>query len=200
MTVSEKRSAPDEASRQGRFEATFRATHPRVLAYALRRTPNRESAEEVVAETYLVAWRRFDAVPREQPLPWLLGTARKVLANQRRQAQRRSPHGRAVPIDTVEPHDPATPMPEALAERDAFATAFAALRARDREALALIAWDGLRVREAAAVVGCTSAVFSIRLHRARQRLLKELRRSGHSLGEANEQPPLVERPGTTEAS
>lgn len=200
MTVGKERTAADEASRRRRFEATFRATHPRVLAYALRRAPNRESAEEVVSETYLVAWRRFEAVPDEQPLPWLLGTARKVLGNQRRRAQRRSPSGGAVPFDAVEARDPVTSMPEALAERDAFATAFAALRERDREALALIAWEGLRVGEAAAVVGCTSAVFSIRLHRARQRLLKELRRTGHSLGETNEQPPLVERPGTTEAS
>ncbi len=190
---------PDETNRRKRFEAIFHATHPRVLAYALRRCPNRESAEEVVSETYLVAWRRFDAVPKEHPLPWLLGTARRVLANQRRHTARRTPGGGAMPIDGADPRDPGTPVAEALAEREAFAAAFAALRESDREVLTLIAWDGLRVREAAAVIGCTGAVFSIRLHRARQRLLKELGRSGHSLGEAKEQPPLVERPGTTEA-
>jgi len=84
--------------------------------------------------------------------------------------------------------------------RSAFVAAFTALPERDREVLTLIAWDGLRVSEAAAVMTCSSAVFSLRLHRARRRLLKELRQTGHSLGQANEQPPLVERPGTTEAS
>lgn len=191
-------TAPE--SRQLRFEAVFRATHARVLAFALRRCANRESAEEIVSETYLIAWRRFDVVPKDDPLPWLLGTARKLLGNQRRQAARRSPHGADAPIETVDLHDPKAPAPEALAEREAFATAFAALSERDREALTLTAWDGLRAREAAAVMHCSSAVFSLRLHRARRRLLRELKQTGHSIGEANEQPPLVERPEATEAS
>ena len=189
---------PNETNRRSRFEATFRATYPRVIAYALRRCADRESAAEVVSETYLIAWRRFEVIPKE-PLPWLLGTARRVRSNQRRQEARRSPEVWGSPIDIDDARDPRTPMPEALAEREAFATAFAALRERDREVLTLVAWDGLRVREAAAVMDCTSAVFSIRLHRARQRLLNELKRTGHSLGEAKEQPPLAERPGTTEA-
>ncbi|HVY77121.1 MAG TPA: RNA polymerase sigma factor [Solirubrobacterales bacterium] len=202
-TVIERGPSPGDSNmdrdRRKRFEALFRTTHPRVLAYALRRAPDRESAEEVVSETYLIAWRRFDAVPREDPLPWLLGTARRVRSNQRRAATRRPHATGAVPIDGITARDPVTPAAEALAEREAFAAAFAALRERDREVLSLIAWDGLRVREAATVMGCTSAVFSLRLHRARGRLLKELKRSGHSLGEANGQPPLVEQPGTTEA-
>jgi RNA polymerase sigma-70 factor, ECF subfamily len=199
VEVREKRSLPDETNRRRHFEAIFHATHPRVLAYALRRSANRESAEEVVSETYLIAWRRFDVVP-EHPLPWLLGTARRVHSNQRRHAARRSPDRGDSPINGVDAPDPGVPIPEALAEREAFVAAFAALRERDREVLALIAWDGLAVGEAAAVMNCTSAVFSIRLYRARQRLLKELKRTGHSLGETNEQSSLVERPGTTEAS
>jgi RNA polymerase sigma-70 factor (ECF subfamily) len=187
-------------NRQLRFEVVFRATQARVLAYALRRCANRESAEEVVSETYLIAWRRFGVVPKEDPLPWLLGTARRVLSNQRRQAARRLPDGANPPIEGVDLLDPKAPAPEALAEREAFVTAFAALSERDREVLALIAWDGLQVREAAAVMNCSSTAFSIRLHRARRRLLKELKRAGHSLGEAFGQPPLVEGPKTTEAS
>lgn len=197
--MREKRSLPGETNRRRRFEATFRATYPLVFAYALRRSLDRESAEEVVAETYLIAWRRFDVIPEEQPLPWLLGTARRVRSNQRRHEARRPPSGRDAKIGVADARDTQTPIPEAIAEREAFVAAFAALRERDREVLTLIAWDGLRVREAAAVMDCTSAVFSIRLHRARQRLLNELKRTGHSLGEANEQAPLVERPGTTEA-
>lgn len=189
-----------EADRRRRFEAIFRATHPRVLAYALRRSADRESAEEVVSETFLIAWRRFDALPIEQPLPWLLGTARRVLANQRRHAARRWPTQNRASMDAVDPADPGVPIPEQIAEREAFLAAFVALRERDREVLALISWEGLDVREAALVMDCTAPVFSLRLHRARQRLLKELRRTGHSLGEANQQPSLVERPGTTEAS
>lgn len=190
----------DARSAANRFEEIFDATYSRVLAYALRRAEDPGSAEEAVSETFTIAWRRLDVVPAEQPLPWLLGTARKVLANQRRSARRRSPNGPHLDLDLAELRDPAPSISEALAEREAFAAAFAALGERDREALSLIAWDGLRVAEAAKVVGCTAAAFSIRLHRARRRLLKELAASGHSLGEGSTQLPLVERPGTTEAS
>lgn len=175
----------------------FGATHPRVLAYALRRTEDRNSAEEVVSETFLIAWRRFDALP-EEPLPWLLGTTRRVLANQRRSAKRRGPSGPDASLELAEvPHPEPLPF-ERLAERQAFAAAFAALGERDREVLSLIAWDGLGGREAAKVMGCTAAAFSIRLHRARRRLLKELEASGHSLGETSKRSPLSERPEITE--
>ena len=39
-----------------------------------------------------------------------------------------------------------------------------------REALLLIAWEGLSVSEAAVVVGCSRGAFAVRLHRARRRL------------------------------
>jgi RNA polymerase sigma-70 factor, ECF subfamily len=197
--VGKRGESQDQPSRATRFEAIFSANHPRVLAYALRRAEDPDSAEEAVSETFLIAWRRLEVVPAEQPLPWLLGAARRVLANQRRAAKRRAPDGPHTDLSSVEVRDPGPPIPEELAEREAFAAAFAALGDRDREVLSLIAWDGLRVGEAAEVMRCTAAAFSIRLHRARRRLLKELEASGHSLGERSIQPPLVERPGTTEA-
>src|SRR5439155_83532 len=58
-----------------------------VFAYARRRA-TKDEADDVVSETFLVAWRRFDELPAE-PLPWLIGTARKVLANRRRSDDRR---------------------------------------------------------------------------------------------------------------
>ena len=196
--MSEAARRDSQPNRASRFEAIFGATYSRVLAYALRRTENRDSAEEVAAETFLVAWRRLDEVP-EEPLPWLLGTARRVLANQRRAVKRRQHRGHHASLDLVDVPDLGLGPVERLAEREAFASAFAELRERDREILSLIAWDGLSVREAAKVMGCPAATFSIRLHRARQRLLKELEASGHSMGEANKRSPLSERPGTSEA-
>lgn len=180
------------SEREARFEAMFRETHARVLAYALRRAADRGAAEEVVSETYLVAWRRPDAVPSE-PLPWLLGVARKVLANQRRTANRGQPDGPHLPLDLIEAPQPGPSPYDALAERDAFAAAFARLGERDRETLSLVAWDGLEAREAAVVVGCSAAVFSLRLHRARRRLRKELAATGHSLGQQTQRTPLEER-------
>ena len=70
--------------------------------------------------------------------------------------------------------------------------AFHRLRERDQEVLALSVWDELRPREAAVVLGITAATYSLRLHRAKQRLQKELSRTGHALGEA----PVKSRPRT----
>ena len=69
------------------FEAPFRAYQPAVLAYTRRRAPP-ESVDDVVNQTFLVAWRRFERVPVE-PSPWLLAVARKTLSDQIRSAMRR---------------------------------------------------------------------------------------------------------------
>jgi len=179
--VKEIQSRPS-TSRARQFEGIFNACYPQVLGYAIRRTDDRAAAEDAVSETFLVAWRRLDAVPTEA-LPWLLGVARKVLANQRRAAGRRAPDGPLVPLEAVADPDPRAAVADLVADRQAFATAFAALGPGDREVLALVSWDGLAPREAATVLGCTPATFYLRLHRARKRLLKELEMSGHSFGE-----------------
>jgi hypothetical protein len=63
-----------EKSDPGRaFDELFTACHSDVLAYIVRRT-SLANAEDVLAETFLVAWRRADRVPKD-PLPWLLGVA-----------------------------------------------------------------------------------------------------------------------------
>jgi len=165
-----------------RFEAIFRSCYPRVLAYVLRRTEGREVAEEIVSETFLIAWRRLEAVPLE-PLPWLLGTARKVLGHRRRSERRRVAHLTVSSLEGVEASDPETPFAERLAQRESLAATFAALPDRDREILTLVAWEGLTPREGAQVLGCSAATFSLRLHRARRRLSKELVAYEHSSGE-----------------
>jgi RNA polymerase sigma-70 factor, ECF subfamily len=138
-----------------------------VLAYARRRAPA-EVADDVAAETFAVAWRKAEQIPRE-PLPWLLAVARRVLSTQRRSGQRRTRLRQRLsqtaepitPIDTVDPR-----LSEALSQ----------LSARDREALLLVAWEGLAPREAATVLGLTPTGFSVRLHRARRRLRAALER------------------------
>ncbi|MEN8114053.1 MAG: sigma factor, partial [Actinomycetota bacterium] len=68
----------------------YDATHEDVYAFCLRRS-NVEDAMDATADVYLVAWRRIDDIPPgDQALPWLYGTARKVLANQRRSRSRRT--------------------------------------------------------------------------------------------------------------
>ena len=74
-----------------RFRRLFDDAERDLLAYALRRVDRPEDAADVVAETFLVAWRRLDDVPPgEQARLWLYGVARRQLANQRRGQLRRS--------------------------------------------------------------------------------------------------------------
>jgi RNA polymerase sigma-70 factor (ECF subfamily) len=63
---------------------------------------------------------------------------------------------------------------ELIADISVASTALRRLRPWDREALCLIAWDGLDDKQASEVVGCSLSAFKVRLHRARKRLEKEL--------------------------
>jgi RNA polymerase sigma-70 factor (ECF subfamily) len=144
-----------------RLEAIFREHYEAVLAYARRRAPI-SVADDAVAETFTIAWRKADKIPRE-PLPWLLGIARRVLATQRRASERRERLSNRLARNLV-----ATSPDDQLGE--ALVAALNALPDRDREVLLLIAWEGLTAREAAAVVGVSPAAVYVRLHRARRRL------------------------------
>ena len=78
------------ASRRVRFEEIYAANCGPILGYALRRTGNGDDAADVVAETFLTAWRRLDDVPPgDGARLWLYGVARRVLANYRRGERRR---------------------------------------------------------------------------------------------------------------
>jgi RNA polymerase sigma-70 factor, ECF subfamily len=161
-----------------RFERCFRDHHAQILAFSVRRVSGREFAEDVVADTFAVAWRRRDRIP-DPALPWLYAVASHVIANQYRSTRRR--HNLDLRLahetGTVEPaSDPA----ESLGRRDAFSAAFALLAEPEREVLRLIAWDGLDTRDAARVFGCSPGAFRVRLHRARRKLAKQLEAAGHS--------------------
>lgn len=151
------------------FTAMFGALSPRVFAYA-RRQCDAATAQDVVADTFLVAWRRWAEAPPE-PLPWLLVIARNTLANRFRSAARQQRVAGAVAdLGAV-----ASPGPEQDAmERENVLLALAALTELEREAVLLVAWDGLDSRQAAAVADCSVRAFEVRLSRARARLARSL--------------------------
>jgi RNA polymerase sigma-70 factor, ECF subfamily len=149
----------------GLFDAYFRGHAGRIYTFALRRT-DAQAAQDVTAETFLVAWRRRAEMPTE-PLPWLYGIARGVLANEMRAANRR---GALASRIATEAHLCAS----TTTGDHQIMEALAVLRESDREALLLCAWEGLSTKEAATVVGCSAATFAVRLHRARVRLSRAL--------------------------
>lgn len=151
------------------FDALWGAHADAVFGFARRRA-DEQGARDALAETFTVAWRRLEDVPAE-PLPWLLGVCRKVLANQRRgEGRRRELVARLAGLAPVAHPDTAERTADAAHVREAFL----ALGRRDRETLVLVAWDGLSPAEAAVVCGCSAGTFTTRLHRARTRLAERL--------------------------
>jgi RNA polymerase sigma-70 factor (ECF subfamily) len=150
----------------------FAAHYGHVLAYALRRS-ERHVAQDVAAETFLVAWRRLDEVS-ELELPWLYGVARRVLANEVRSARRRG--ALAERASAARPSDW-----ESATTDSTLARALGRLCERDRELLLLTAWEGLSPAEAATAIGCSRPAARVRLHRARKRLADELARAEEPL-------------------
>jgi RNA polymerase sigma-70 factor, ECF subfamily len=152
-----------------RFEALYREHCGAVRAFVHRRVAS-AAADDVVSEVFVVAWRRLDQAPPDE-LPWLLGIARGVLANQRRgDARRLALRDRlTASVVTGFEHGPDWSGGESEVWR-----AFGSLSQRDQELLLLVAWDGLDRAQAASVLGVGTAAFSVRLHRARRRLERAL--------------------------
>lgn len=150
-----------------RFTRLWDAYAGRVFAYASRHVDH-HAAQEVVSETFLVAWRRLSDVP-EPALPWLLVVARNTVANHRRTDRRRDAladkMGRLEQLTVSAPGADIT-----VADRGEVLAVLAALTPTEREALLLTAWDGLNATEAARVVGCSVPAMHVRLFRARRRL------------------------------
>ena len=152
----------------------FRETYEGVLAYILRRADPAD-AEDIVSETFAVAWRRLDDVPSD-PLPWLYAVARRTLANSRRSVLRRTQLATRLAAEgrlaSLVGSDPGEQLEEAVVMR----AALSRLAEADREALMLVAWEGLDNERASIVFGVSTQVFAVRLHRARRRLGEEIER------------------------
>ena len=152
---------------QARFEDLYRSNVRNVLAYVLTRT-GRDNAHDVAASTFLVAWRRFDEVP-DDALPWLIGVARRILADQWRADSRRSALGRRLRADAITSGTSVSDVADSLVLGDAIREALSRLRPEDREVVVLAAWQGLSTEQLAIALGCSKAKASLRLHRARRR-------------------------------
>jgi RNA polymerase sigma factor (sigma-70 family) len=171
-------------NRTDRFSRMFAETERELLAYAMRRVDRAEDAADVVAETFLVAWRRLDTVPAgPEARLWLYGVARRQLANQRRGQLRRSRLAERLRAE----------LPAAVAgahgsedqRAAAVNAALAALDEDDREILRLSSWEGLAPSEIAIVLGVAGVTVRSRLHRARKRLRSELLRQDGALDTAS---------------
>jgi RNA polymerase sigma factor (sigma-70 family) len=163
MSSARARST-DQASE--RFTALYRQHHGQVRGFAQRRVGS-AWAEEVVAETFLVAWRRIGDVP-ELAVPWLYRVALYEIANLRRRQAMSDRIGDALRHSNS--HGSWEDDTDSTELLRSVARAFDTLHQRDQEILRLAAWEQLSMVEGAAVLGCSVSAYRMRLHRARARL------------------------------
>lgn len=170
----------DERVTRERFRALVAEVTDPVRRYLWRRT-DATTADDVLAETLVVLWRRAADEPREA-IPWAIGIARHQLANARRSAARRD---RLVArITVVDPPREVAEVDDGDHDRDeAVCATLARLRPSDAEVLRLWAWDELEARGIAEVLGLSANAAAVRLHRARRRFEVEFGKSGGPSGQ-----------------
>jgi RNA polymerase sigma-70 factor (ECF subfamily) len=152
------------------FRSLFESAYPHIRSYALHRGMSASDADDLVADTFEVAWRRFGEIPFAAPLPWLYTVAHNHWRNQVRAEHRRGALVNRLPTPE---HVPAAGELGGV-DAEALRQGLASLSADDREVLVLLAWDGLTPSETAVVLGCTPSALRTRLRRARDRLAVEL--------------------------
>jgi RNA polymerase sigma-70 factor, ECF subfamily len=152
------------------FDDLYRRVAPKLLAYLLRLTQNRERAEDLLQVTFAKIHRARSSYLRGAPLlPWVLAIARRSFYDERRAAKSRtedlSNDGTLPEPEQAEPGVPAELS-------DALERALAALPEAYREAITLTKVTGLSVGEAAEVLGTTKTAVKLRVHRG-YNLLRE---------------------------
>ena len=188
-----------------RFLDLYNGTYSRLVAYCRRRTRTAADADDAVADTYLVAWRRLDDVlGADSPIAWLYGVAYRVLSNQRRSTERSNRLTQRLrlqppPMLAIGPADAAAKNEDVVAVYSALAE----LDSKDQELIRLAAFEELSHAEIGAVIGIRPATVRSRLFRARRRLQQNLTATGRNIdadtetsqstGPAADSPTLTNR-------
>lgn len=176
--------------REARFRDCYHAYFDLLLAYAIRRTDQPADAADVVAETFLVAWRRLgDLPPEDEARLWFYGVARRVLANHHRSGRRRERLGERLRERLAREAAP-DPADEVVGN-SLVLTALARLGDLDREVLTLSVWEQLAPREIATILGISDQAVRTRLSRARGRLRTLLRHDATTLGHVSGVRPVL---------
>jgi RNA polymerase sigma factor (sigma-70 family) len=147
------------------FSALFARHYPAVWRFVARRA-SPDAVDDVVAETFLAAWRRYDDLPSDV-LPWLLNAAGKCLANHRRATTRAESLKERLAAQSTPICADATTQ---SLERTALVHAFVSLSETERALLMLTDWDDLPAGRAARALGISPATASARMYRARRKL------------------------------
>ncbi|GIH17746.1 RNA polymerase sigma factor [Rugosimonospora africana] len=155
------------------FAAVFDRHYCQIHGYVTRRL-GQNLADDVTAETFLVAFTRRGRYDRDHPdaRPWLYGIASNLISQHRRSERRRyRAMARAGTDEVSEGHaDRVATRLDAQARRGPLAAALAGIARKDRDVLLLVAWADLTCEEAARALGIPAGTARSRLHRARKKI------------------------------
>ena len=151
------------------FRSLYESLYPDLLRFVQRREHGGH-AEDVVADAFLVVWRRLDDLPRTHgdARAWIFGITRNILLNNRRGEQRRQALGVRL-ADATTFHSGETAADEVVSRVD-LGRAWRRLSETHQETLALAVFEELTAPQAAAVLGVSPVAFRLRLSRARRAL------------------------------
>lgn len=166
--MSQSRRPSEEASTRAarEFEAFYRDNYNAISRYVARRV-GPSSHDEVVAATFVVAWRKF-ATAASPSLAWLYRIASYEVAHERRRLGRQAPVAELNDLHLIE----TAPMDEVFD----VSKAFSQLSESDAELLRLVYWENLSRREIAEILGLSVNAANVRFHRALDRLSGTLSR------------------------
>lgn len=194
MVMESSLRARVRAGDPGAFAELFDTYARSVYNHAFRLTADWATAEDVMAATYLQAWRSRERVSEEggSLRPWLLGVATNEARNHTRSNRRYRRVAAALLASDFTLPDHADEVAGRLDDSRRIAAAIdalARLRRPEREVLTLCLWEGLDYESAAQALGVPVGTVRSRLSRARARL--------RTLVDA---PPRAARPPVVDAS
>lgn len=148
-------------SAEAAYDRAFEAHWNDVFRFALAWTNDWGAAEDVAQESFVRLWRHRRAFDWDRDvLPWLLVTARRLVADRFRMLQRR-----------LFRHSPPATLDEATADRWLdVQQAMTALSPLERVCLTLTALEGRESPEVAVLLGTSAGAVRAAVARARQKL------------------------------
>ena len=162
------------------FAIFWRRHTPTVMAFGIHRCASSEDVADLVAETFLAAFRaagRYRA-QTATATPWLLGIATRLASNQhRRLARWRRVHWRAAgepPRFSGEEYEAVEAAIDVARQAPHVQVALRAMPVGDRKVLELVAYGQLRPSEAGLALGISANAARLRLARARRQLRERL--------------------------
>jgi RNA polymerase sigma-70 factor (ECF subfamily) len=162
------------------FDQVFESEYAPLRRYLYRRLGS-SAADDLAAETFAIAFRRWDDVDASRPVrPWLYGIAANLLRHHWRKERRMLRAYARSGRDPIfgQDEDASVERADAQGQKRALAAALVELRPVERDVLLLHAWADLTDAEIAEALSLPVGTVKSRLHRARERIRNRLAANG----------------------